>query len=130
MNKELYSLDFAKLGLESELQEILSQLLNHIEVLTTELNQVKEERQSLRDEIARLKGGKGKPDIKANRTDNEEEDGADDEEEDKKKAKKRKHGSGKNSKNHKPRNERITLDREETVSLDRSELPDDVKVQG
>jgi len=85
MNKELYSLDFAKLGLEPELQQILSQMLNHIEVLTTELNQVKEERQSLRDEIARLKGGKGKPDIKANRTDNEEEDGADDEEKGKEK---------------------------------------------
>lgn len=129
MNKELYSFDFAKLGLEPELQQILSQMLNHIEVLTTELHQVKEEKQALRDEIARLKGGKGKPDIKANRTD-KEEDGADNDEEDKKKAKKRKHGSGKNSKNRKPRNERITIDREETVTLDRSELPDDVKVQG
>ncbi len=125
MNKELQSLDFSKLNMEPEIQQILSQLLNHIEVLTTELREVKEEKQRLRDEIARLKGGNGKPEIKANRTDNEDE-----EDEDKKNAKKRKSGSGKNSKNRKPRNERITIDREETVRLDRTELPEDVIVQG
>lgn len=133
MNKELYSLDFAKLGLEPELQQILSQLLNHIEVLTTELEKVKKENQDLRDEIARLKGGKGKPKIKPNRTDNEKDEtdkDNSDEEEGPANKKKRRPKSEKNSKNRKPRNERITIDREETVTLDRSELPDDVKVHG
>ena len=122
MNKELQSLDFSKLDLEPEIRQILVQLLNHIEILTTELNKLKEENQRLRDEIARLKGGKGKPDIKANR--------ADDNKEDKKKAKKRKSGSGKDSKNRKPRNQRIKIDREEIVRLERTELPDDVVVHG
>lgn len=126
MNKELQSIDFAELGLEPEIQQILVQLLNHIEVITAELRDVKEENQQLRDEIARLKGGKGKPDIKPNRTDNEED--SDDEAEDKKQAKKRKRSVDKNSKKRKPRKQRIKTDREETIRLDRSDLPDDVVV--
>ena len=54
MNKELQSLDFSKLDLEPEIRQILVQLLNHIEISTTELNKLKEENQRLRDEIARL----------------------------------------------------------------------------
>ncbi len=125
MNKDLHSLDFSNLDLEPEIQQILLQLLNHIEVLTSELEKVKKEKQALRDEIARLKGGKGKPDIKPNRTD--DKDGTSKEEE-LENRKKRRPKSNKNSKNRKPRKKRIKIDREETIELDRSELPDDVKV--
>jgi len=77
MNKDLHALDFSNLKLEPEIQRILSQLLNHIEVLTAELEKVKNEKQNLRDEIARLKGGKGKPKIKPNKRDNRSEDDED-----------------------------------------------------
>ena len=126
MNKDLHSLDFSNLDLDPEIQQILLQLLNHVEHLTNKLEKVKKENQELRDEIARLKGGKGKPDIKANRTD-EEDTNKDDAE---KETGRRRPRATKNSKNRKPRNERIKIDREETIEVERSELPDDVKVIG
>ena len=126
MNKDLRSLDFSNLDLEPEIQQILSQLLNHTEVLTTELEKVKKENQDLRDEIARLKGGKGKPKIKPNKTDDDNE-----EDEDKQsKKKKRRPRTNKKPKNSEPRKKRIKIDREETIEVDRSELPDDAKVVG
>ncbi len=66
MNELLQNIDFTKLNLESDVQQLIEQLLNHIEILVTETRELKEENQCLRDEIARIKGGKGKPDIKAN----------------------------------------------------------------
>ncbi len=89
--------------------------------MTSELDKVKKENQELRDEIARLKGGKGKPKIKPNKTDTEE--GQD-------KKKKRRPRKNKNSKNSEARKKRIRIDREETIKVDRSELPEDVQVIG
>lgn len=127
MNKDIRTLDFSNLDLEPEIQQILSQLLNHIEVLRGELEEVQKENQDLRDEIARLKGGKGKPKIKANSTDNEDDADAEEAQTDKKK---RRPQSNKNSEKRKPRKKRIKIDREETIKVDRSELPEDVKVIG
>ena len=129
MNKDLRSLDLSNLDLDAKTQQILSQLLNHIETLTSELEKLKKENQDFRDEIARLKGGKGKPDIKANRSDDTEDD-EDDDEPNAKKKKRRRPKSNKNSKKPKPRDEKIKIDREEVVKVDRSELPDDVRVEG
>ena len=125
MNKSIQNIDFTKLNLEPAVQQLIEQLLNHIEILVTESRELKEENQCLRDEIARLKGGKGKPDIKANRTDSEDENDAE-----QKKAQQRESGSGKNSKNRQPRNKRIKIDREETINLARADLPDDVEPRG
>ena len=127
MNKNFSTLAYSNLDLKPEIEQILSQLLNRVENLTTELEKVKKEKQDLRDEIARLKGGKGKPKIKPNGTTNE--DDADDENEQRNK-KKRRPKSIKNSKKLKPRKERIKIDREERIELDRRELPDDVEVVG
>ncbi len=125
MDKAFPSIDFTKMDLEPEVQQLIEQLMNHIEVLAKESRELKEENQRLRDEIARLKGGKGKPEIKANRRNSENDEG-----EDQKESKKRKSGSGQNSNNRKPRSKRIKIDREETISLDRNELPDDVEPCG
>jgi len=126
MNKNLRALDFSNLDLEPEIQQILSQLLNHIEELTSELEKVKKENQDLRDEIARLKGGKGKPKIKPNKTD----EGNEDDEAKQSNKKKRRPRPANQSKNSKPRKKRIKIDREEKIVLDRSKLPDDIKVVG
>jgi hypothetical protein len=126
MNKSHQSIDFTKMKLEPEVQQMLEQLLNHIEILVRELHELKEENQGLRDEIARLKGGKGKPKFKPNRTEDEEENN----DEEKKKARKRERRSSKNSRPRKERKERIKIDREEIIKLDRSELPEDVLPKG
>ena len=127
MDKALQYLDFTKLIWNPNFSKFYAIAESYWD-FDNRVEWGKRREQALRDEIARLKGGKGKPEIKANRTDNEED--GDNEDEDQKKSKQRKHGSGKNSKNRKPRNKRITIDREETVKLDRSELPDDVTVRG
>jgi hypothetical protein len=46
---------------------LIEQLLNVIEGMHSEIVQLRAENQSLRDEIARLKGGSGKPDMKPNK---------------------------------------------------------------
>ena len=121
MNKELQTIDCAAGDREPEIQQILEQLLNHIEVITTELREVKNANQQLRDEIARLKGGPGKPNLKPNRA--APQPAAPAGEADQKQARKGKRPSGKNSKKRKPRNERINIDREEIVRVNRRALP-------
>jgi len=47
-------------------RQLIGQLLNVIEALHAEVVQLRAENQQLRDEVARLKGGSGKPDLKPN----------------------------------------------------------------
>lgn len=47
-------------------RQLIGQLLNAIEALHTEVLTLRTENQLLRDELARLKGGSGKPDVKPN----------------------------------------------------------------
>ena len=46
---------------------VVSEILNLVETLVAEVDELKKENQSLKDEINRLKGEQGKPDIKANK---------------------------------------------------------------
>src|SRR5947207_4549194 len=45
-------------------RHVIGQLLNLIETLSAENQALRVENQQLRDELARLKGGSGKPDVK------------------------------------------------------------------
>ena len=45
-------------------RHLIGQLLNLIETLSAESQALRVENQQLRDELARLKGGSGKPDLK------------------------------------------------------------------
>ena len=116
MNKPLEKIDFSKIELSPDTRSLLEELLNRIERLESESRKLREENQNLRDEVARLKKRKGKPVIKANQPDSEDE--------------KKKLKSRKKRHRHKPRRERIKIDREETVKLDRKELPEDVQHRG
>ena len=52
--------------LEEKTRELVKQLLNFIEQLSSSLREARAETQRLRDENNRLKGEQGKPNIKAN----------------------------------------------------------------
>jgi cell division septum initiation protein DivIVA len=67
MSEPIPELDISKLPVDQQTKELLGQLLNHIEILFAENQKLRTQNQELKDEIARLKGEKGKPDIKANR---------------------------------------------------------------
>jgi hypothetical protein len=51
---------------EAGARELIIRLLNLVEQLSADLRQAQQENQRLRDEIARLKGEKGQPNIKPN----------------------------------------------------------------
>ncbi len=106
--------------LDHQSREIWTRLLNEIENIYKENQELKAENQRLRDEIAQLKGHKGKPKIKANR-------------QTKSKSSSKKNLGQENSSNSsvKPaRQQRIKIDREQVVKLERTQLPKDVVHRG
>lgn len=120
--QDLQSIDLTELNLDPPTRELLQRLLNCIETLVAELNEALAENQRLRDEIARLKGEKGKPKIKANRS-SEQTARAEPRPEHRFKSRA---ASGQRV----PRKERIKIDRKEVIKLDRSQLPPDVEHRG
>ncbi|MDD5268992.1 MAG: hypothetical protein PHO08_18020 [Methylococcales bacterium] len=68
LQAEIIAIDQEIAQLEnSASQALVKKLLNFIERVVKENNTLLTERQQLRDEINRLKGEQGKPDIKANK---------------------------------------------------------------
>jgi hypothetical protein len=120
--QSLQDIDLAELNLDPPTQELVQRLLNCIETLVAELNEAQAEIQRLCDETARLKGEKGKPKIKANRSPDQATDG--------KSQPERRSKSRTASGQRVPRKERIKTDREEIIKLDRSQLPPDVEHRG
>jgi hypothetical protein len=93
-------------------RQAIGALLNLVEELVQENQSLRAEVQGLRDEVNRLKGEQGKPDVKANKT----KDNDHSSEKERRKAKQWRKGSKVN---------RIHIDREETLEVDKSKLPED-----
>ncbi len=132
LQAEIIAIDQKTAHVESVVeQSIVKKLLNIIERLAGENDTLKSNLQNLSDEINRLKGEQGKPDIKANK----KKDGNISSEAERKEAEananKENGESGENSEGKKkrqrePKLPKIKIDREQICPLDKAGLPDDL----
>jgi hypothetical protein len=104
---------------EEKTRELVKGLLNFIEQLSSSLREARAENQRLRDEVNRLKGEQGKPDIKANGEAGVTKD----------------HSSEKERKKPRKRQEKkktasIVIDREQVLKVDQAILPWDAIFKG
>jgi hypothetical protein len=106
--------------IEGARQAILK-LLNLIEELAGENRKLREENQQLHDEINRLKGEQGKPEIKPNKRRSSSATRDYSSERERRKPKKRKKAS---------KVTKIKIDREEVVRVDPAQLPPDAEFKG
>jgi Transposase IS66 family len=104
----------------SKLREVLKSLLNYIEDLRVENEKSKALVQRLKDEINRLKGEKGKPDIKPS---------VKPEESDKEK-KKNDSGSSEKKNGKSSKKDKIKITRKRHLSINKSALPPDAEYKG
>ncbi len=132
MDEALRDIDFTELQLDPATRELMQRLLNCIETFIADMKAAQAEIQRLRDELARLKGEKGQPRFKANRSaDPDAADTAPPEPAPGDQSRSpRKPRSDTGSEQSTPRKERILVDREEVVKLNRTQLPLDVKPRG
>jgi len=118
-DKFLQDLDLSSIQ-EGRARECIRRLLNLLETVLGQLRELRAENQRLRDEVNRLKGEQGKPDIQANRLD--------------------KPGGSRHSSEQERRTpkewkksskvEQIRIDREEVLELDPQTLPPDAVWKG
>ena len=112
-------IDLSAIQDETVIKQI-RQLLNLVEKLSADLGALREENQTLRDEINHLKGEQGKPNSKANKTASEETSKHSSETE--RKQKRKRHPSNKK--------DGIKVDRKEVVKVRVEELPADAQFKG
>ena len=99
-------------------RQAMVHLLNLVEELQQENLSQRAEIQALRDEINRLKGEDGKPDIKANKKQKEDHS-----------SEKERKGSSRKRRKRKKHSE-VKIDHEEILRIDKSQLPSDAKFKG
>jgi hypothetical protein len=108
-------------GIQDEgARQLITRLLNLVESLSADLAAAQQENQRLRDEIARLKGEQGKPDVKPNAGTSSSSKNYSSEGERKKPAQRAKRS----------KNLEIHIDREQMVEVNRADLPEDAVFKG
>lgn len=137
INKELIenikNIDVSEIINDPQLvQGTLLLLINTIETMYSAISEMEEEIQEYRDEIALIKGEKGKPNIKPKKADKEDQDKED---EDKKDDKQNDRKDNIEMPKSKPwskgrKKEKIKIDKEEIIKIDKTELPDDAEFKG
>jgi hypothetical protein len=100
-------------------REVIVRLLNLIEKLSADLRDAQADNQRLRDEVNRLKGEQGKPQIKANSPQPASADHS---------SEKERHKPRQRAKGGKKAN--IQIDREQVVKVDPAQLPADAEFKG
>jgi len=121
----------------SEAQDIVKKIFNLIERLACDKSSLEAELQQLRDEVNRLKGEQGKPDIKPNKNNNKDDISSEDE---RKKAETdaqketdndtENTDSNKKKRRRKPKLSKIKIDQVQSCSFDKTGLPDDLIFKG
>ena len=115
----LTEIDIALDHVDNKTKETILSLLNIIEAQAKQINELKTQLQQLRDEINRLKGEQGKPDIKPNKKNKQHNDVSSEKERKKNKPwKKRK------------KNQNIKIDDTRKCYVDQEKLPDDAQFKG
>ena len=118
---------------DPKVQEWITEALDLMEMVANERDKFKKEIQGLKDEINRLKGEQGKPDIKANTKKKPDNHSSENE------RKNKKGESGKDEKSNKdkkqkrerqPKVSQIKVDRDEVCSIDKNILPADAVFKG
>ncbi len=104
---------------DENIRELIRQLLNLVEKLSTDLREAQAEIQRLRDEINRLKGEQGKPKTKGNTPKPPSSNHSSEKE--RRKSRQRHKSNKKNE---------ITIHQEEIVEVDHSVLPKDARFKG
>lgn len=121
----------------SEAQDIVKKIFNLIERLANDKLSLEAELQQLRDEVNRLKGEQGKPDIKPNKNNNKDDISSEDERK-KAEADAQKEtdnntentASNKKKRRRKPKLSTIKIDQVQDCSFDKTGLPDDLIFKG
>jgi hypothetical protein len=119
----LHNIDFRADNPDQESQSrTLSILINLVERLSEQNEELKLENQKLRDEINRLKGEQGKPNIRGNKGGGKGKNLSSEEE--------RKQRGGNKKKKSKRKKTKIAIDRTQVCKVDRSKLPTDAEFKG
>lgn len=108
-------------------QELLTEALNLMEIVTSEREDLRKENQQLKDENNRLKGEQGKPDIKGNTKEKSGDHSSENERKGKSTQKERKE---KKKRNREPKIPQVKVDREAVCPIDKSVLPFDAIFKG
>jgi len=123
----------------SEAQDIVKKIFNLIERLASDKSSLEAELQQLRDEVNRLKGEQGKPDIKPNKNNNKNDDISSEDERKKAEADAEKEmnkgeventDSNKKKRRRKPKLPQIKIDQTLKCPLDKTDLPKDIVSKG
>ena len=132
LQAEITAIHQASAQIESSIaQEIIKKLLNLIEKVASENSVLETEIQQLRDEVNRLKGEQGKPDIKPNKSSNKQTDISSEKERQKAEADANKDTEDKqNKRNRKSKLSKIKIDQTIKCPLDKKGLPDDLISKG
>lgn len=141
-NLNIDNLDFTN---KVYIKQLFISLLNLIELLCSELRKERKEKQKYKDEVNRLKGEQGKPDIKPNthrnkkpKEDNKEnkdkpkdkEDTDDKKPKSKDKDRTKIYKTPKKEWNKTTKKDKIHIDRVEVIDIDKSILPEDAVFKG
>jgi len=119
INDILKEIEISLDHVDSQTKETILSLLNIIESQAAQIKELRQQLQQLRDEINRLKGEQGKPNIKPNKKNNGHHDISSEKERQKKKPRKKR-----------KKNKHIKINEVRKCSIDKDKLPDDAEFKG